>query len=237
MATLASVESGRHAFFRRMAFWLALFILFGFLQFAARGLVDYRAVPVWFHLHGAAMTCWLGLLVVQSTLADSGSLALHRRLGWSSAALVPVIWALAIMAVTTALRVNFVPPFFTPAFFLALVTIESTMFVGMVGFAIVRRRQTDWHARLLLGATILLMEPALGRLLPMPLLGPWGEWLAMVIQLGVVGLLVRHDRRELGDVHRATWIVAGAVVVAHVSTALAGMVPAVDAAARAIAAA
>ncbi|MBU6268034.1 MAG: hypothetical protein KGN34_10865 [Sphingomonadales bacterium] len=236
MATLASVESGRHTFFRRMALRLSLFILFGFLQFAARGFVDYRTVPVWFHLHGAAMTCWLGLLVVQSTLADTGSLALHRRLGWSSAALVPVIWVLAIMAVTTALRVNLVPPFFTPAFFLALVTIETTMFAGMVAFAIACRRQTDWHSRLLLGATILLMEPALGRLLPMPLLGPWGQWLAMAIQLGVVGLIVRHDRRELGAVHQATWIAVLAVVVSHVATELAAMLPAVDSAARAIAA-
>ncbi|MDE2405985.1 MAG: hypothetical protein KGM17_15045 [Sphingomonadales bacterium] len=236
MATIAPVESGRHAFFRRMSFWLSLFIVFGFLQFAARGLVDYRTVPVWFHLHGMAMTSWLALLVVQSTLADSGSLALHRRLGWTSAALVPVIWLLAMMAVTTALRVNFVPPFFTPGFFLALVVIETSLFAGLVGFAIARRRQTDWHARLLLGATILLMEPALGRLLPMPLLGPWGEWVALAVQLGAVALLVRHDRRELGAIHPATRIAALVLVGGHVATSLAAMTQPVQAAAAAIAA-
>src|SRR4051794_25188048 len=82
MATQASSGSGRHPFFLRMAFWLSLFIVFGFLQFAARGFVDYRAVPVWFHLHGMAMTTWLGLTCVQAWLANSGTIALHRRLGW-----------------------------------------------------------------------------------------------------------------------------------------------------------
>lgn len=235
MATIAPTETRRHAFFRRMALWLSAFIVFGFLQFAARGLIDYRTAPVWFHLHGMAMTCWLGLLVVQSTLADNGNLTLHRQLGWSSTALVPVIWVLAMAAVVSALRTNFVPPFFTPAFFLALVVVETSLFAGMASLAIARHRDTDWHARLLLGATIVLMEPALGRLLPMPLLGGWGEWLAMAVQFVPVMLMVRHDRRELGTVHPATQLTAVVVVVAHVATALVAMLPAVDAAAGAIA--
>lgn len=56
----------------------------------------------------------------------------------------------------------------------------------------------------MLGSTILILEPALGRLLPMPLIMPWGELLVMVIQLGVLWLVVRHDRASLGAVHPAT---------------------------------
>jgi len=236
VATLAPTESSQHTFFRKMAFWLSLFIIFGFVQFAARGFVDYRTVPVWFHLHGMAMTCWLGLLVVQSTLADRGSLALHRRLGWTSAALVPVIVLLAIAAVVSALRIHFVPPFFTPPYFLTLVVVGVLSFAAMVAAAIARRRQTEWHARLLLGATILVMEPALGRLLPMPLLGGWGEWIAMAIQLATVGLIVRHDRRELGHVHPATMAVAMTVVLVHVTVTLLSLLPQVASLAAAIAA-
>ena len=235
MATIAPVESGRHAFFRRMSFWLSLFIIFGFAQFAARGFVDYRAVPVWFHLHGMAMTCWLGLTVVQSHLADSGSLALHRRLGWSSAALVPLICAMGLMAVISALRAHVVPPFFTPPFFLALVVVELLVFSTLVGMAIRARRQTDWHARLLLGALVIAMEPALGRLLPMPLLGGWGEWIAMLVQLATIGLIVRHDRREIGEIHPATTVAALAVVFAHVAEVLLSQFPPVAALAATIA--
>lgn len=238
MATQASLGLERHPFFLRMAFGLSLFIMFGFLQFAARGLIDYRVVPVWFHLHAMAMTSWLGLTCLQAWLADRGDIALHRRLGWISLGLVPAVWVLALCAVTSALRTGFVPPFFTRPFFLALVVTEATLFAGTVAFAIIRRRQTDWHARLLIGALVLVMEPALGRLLPMPLLGgDLGEGLALVVQLGVLALVMRHDRRATGSVHPATWVAAAVVTVAHGLVALLSNVPAVGAAAAAIAAA
>lgn len=237
MATRASGGFGRHPFFLRMAFALSMFIMFGFLQFAARGFVDYRAVPVWFHLHAMAMTSWLGLTCVQAWLADRGDLALHRRLGWISLGLVPAVWLLAQAAVVSALRGGLVPPFFTPPFFLALVPTEATLFVGLVALAIARRRQTDWHARLLVGALVLVMEPALGRLLPMPLLGgDLGEGMALVVQLGVLGLVMRHDRGATGSVHPATWVAAGAVIFAHGLVMLLARVPAMAAAAAAIAA-
>jgi len=150
---------------------------------------------------------------------------------------VPTIWVLALCAVVSALRIGFVPPFFTPPFFLALVATESTLFAGLVAFAIARRRRTDWHARLLVGALVLVMEPALGRLLPMPLLGgDLGEGLALVVQLGVLGLLVRHDRRSDRRVHPATWVAIAVVVAAHAVTMGLARLPAVAGAAAAIAA-
>ncbi|MGC8107726.1 hypothetical protein, partial [Salmonella enterica] len=76
-----------------------------------------------------------------------------------------------------------VPPFFTPAYFLAL---NACFFLGFpltVLLAVLRRRETAWHARLMLAANILLLDPALGRLLPMPLLGSNGEWLSMALEM------------------------------------------------------
>ena len=78
-------------------------------------------LPVIFHLHGALMVSWLGLLVTQSLLAGRGGLALHRSLGWSSAAVVPMIAIVGSLTCVTALRAGMAPPFFTPAYFLALV--------------------------------------------------------------------------------------------------------------------
>lgn len=56
-------------FFARMTIGLALVIVLGFGQFAALGRVDYRHVPLWFHVHGALMLSWLTLAVVQTQLA------------------------------------------------------------------------------------------------------------------------------------------------------------------------
>lgn len=215
MATAAPAGARALTFEQKMTAGMALFILFGFGQFAARGFVDYTNVPLIFHLHGMVMVAWLGLLVTQSFLA-AGNLALHRRLGWLSAVMVPLIVVLGSATCVTALKAGIFPPFFTPAFFLALVHVGLLCFAALMIAAIAKRRDTAWHKRLILGSTILLLEPALGRVLPMPLLMPWGEWLAMVIQLGVAWLIVRDDRRTLGAIHPATRIVLATILASHV---------------------
>ena len=219
MATLplpAAATRRTSGFFFRMTLGLVLFILFGFMQFAARGMVDYGRAPLIFHVHGAVMTSWLGLLVLQAGLAGRGSLALHRRLGWASTGLLLAIVAIGSATSIHAVANGMVPPFFTPAYFLALVHVGLVGFVALVGAAIALRKESDWHRRLILGSTILIMEPALGRLLPMPLLGGWAEWTAMLFQLIPVAILAAHDRKTLGLFHPATKVVAGAVIGTHV---------------------
>jgi hypothetical protein len=67
------------------------------------------------------------------------------------------------------------------------------------------RRQSEWHRRLMLGSGILLLEPALGRMLPMPLLGPWGPFIEMCLQLGFVLVLARYDMRRREPCIRRRW--------------------------------
>ncbi|TCM19805.1 hypothetical protein EDF56_103448 [Novosphingobium sp. PhB165] len=225
MATLPQARIGAFSFWQKLAIGLSLFIVFAFAQFGLRGFVDYAHAPLVMHLHGMAMLTWLALLTTQSLLAGRGGLAIHRRLGWASAVMVPTVVALASALCFTALRLHMFPPFFTPAYFLALVHVEAAFFALLVAMAVARRGQSDWHKRLMVGSTVLLMEPALGRLLPMPLIVPWGEWLSMVIQLGVVLLIVRHDRREIGHAHPATVAVAMTVILSHVIVELLAITP------------
>jgi hypothetical protein len=78
----------------------------------------------------------------------------------------------------------------------------------------------------MLGALILIMEPALGRILPMPLIMPWGEWLTLAIQLATLSIVARHDRKTLGAVHPAT-VAAGLVItLTHVVVELLAITPA-----------
>ncbi|MCB2079910.1 MAG: adenylate cyclase [Novosphingobium sp.] len=221
MATLADVPAGRMTFWQKLALGLALFIVFGFAQFAARGFVDYGKAPVWLHFHGIAMLSWLALIVVQPTLAARGNLALHRRLGWLGAALAALIVGLGSYVSVQTIAIAHVPPFFTAPYFLALTQIGVVAFGGLVVAAILRRRETQWHQRLIMGATILIMEPALGRVLPMPLMVPWGEWAVMVVQLLVLGIVMRHDRKTLGAIHPATTSVVIVVVLTHILVELA----------------
>lgn len=223
MATIVGRVAREESFYQKMATGLAALILFAFGQFALRGYVDYRQAPLIVHIHGAAMASWLVLLVVQSTLAQRSDLALHRRLGWLGLVLVLMIPPLAITTCVAVLRAHAVPPFFTPAFFLMLVTVESLTFAGLVVAAIALRRRTDWHRRLMIGAAIILLEPAFGRLLPMPLMGSWGEWVAMLLQLVAVAIIARHDLGSRGKIHNATLLVGGTVVLVHVFDTLLAM--------------
>lgn len=196
-------------FFTRMAIGMAAFIVFGFAQWALRGFVAPRTVPVWVHLHGVAMLSWLGLLITQNLLVGSGNIALHRKLGWVGIALVLVIAGLGMFTGRMALELHRVPPFFTDAYFLALTHAEATAFPLIVGAGIAMRRRTQWHRRLMLGATIIVMEPAFGRLVPAPLLGPLLTALTgLALQLGVLAIIARHDIRETGTIHPATRVLA-----------------------------
>ncbi len=234
MATLVSGAVRAEPFWQRMAIGLTLFILFGFFQFSARGFVDFGQIPIWVHFHALAMVSWLGLLIVQPTLVGRQNLALHRRLGWAGAGLAAIIVVLGIFIGVEAIALRRQPPFFTPPFFLMLSSLGALSFGVMVAAAIMCRRRTDWHRRLMIGATILILEPALGRLLPMPLLGSWGEWLAMLCQLGAVTIVAQFDLRTLGRIHAATIWVAGAVATTHILIALLAKAPPVIALATSI---
>ena len=223
-------------FFVRYAVVLAAFILIGFVQFALRGYSNFLTAPPIVHLHGGLMVGWLGIFVAQNVLVHRGELGIHRKLGWIAAAVVVVILWTGIMVGYNAVATHRLPPFFSNAYFLALTAFGSTVFASMVAWAVTLRREVQWHRRIMLGAMFILLEPALGRLLPMPLLGNWGEWVVLAIQMVFVGVLARHDRKVLGDVHPATKAIAAILIAEHVLIETAARVPAFIALAEAIAA-
>jgi hypothetical protein len=230
----ASFANGKNyladqAYFTKYSVILVLIILFGFAQFALRGFVDVSAAPVWVHAHGVMMLLWLGLFVSQNLLIQRGAIKYHRKLGWFSLLVAIGLVALTCFTGYMAVALGRQPPFFTGPYFFALVYVEAIVFLAMIIWAITKRKDTQWHRRLMFGATIVILEPAFGRLLPLPLLGDWGEWLIMLVQLGFVWLIARHDRRILGRVHPATLAISVIVIAVHVAvTALAFFPPLVS---------
>lgn len=209
-------------FFTRMAIGMALFVVFAFGQWALRGMTSPATAPIWVHLHGVAMLTWLSAFVMQNVLAGVQNIALHRKLGWASFALVLIIAGLGMFTGRMAIELHRVPPFFSNAYFLALTHIEAASFALLVGAGIALRRHTHWHRRLMFGATMLVMEPAFGRLVPAPILGPvLTPIIQMSLQLGMVAIVARHDLKETGTLHPATRLVALAVVT--VSTVIMGL--------------
>jgi hypothetical protein len=227
----ASVTSGSvnylydQGFFIRFSSVMVAVIVIGFMQWNLRGMVDVGTVPLWVHLHGGLMLAWLGLFIGQNLLARTATLDLHRKLGWVATGIVAAILLTGIFTGVRAVELHRVPPFFSNAFFLALTFTETAAFALLVAAGVAMRRRTEWHRRLMMGATIIILEPAFGRLLPMPLMGGWAEWIVMVIQLGFVAVLARHDVVRGGKVHSATLAVAAAVVATHCVMSLLAQFP------------
>jgi hypothetical protein len=212
-------------FFTRYTIVLAGLILFGFLQFSMRGFVDVRRAPLLTHFHGVLMVGWLGVAVTQNLLVQRGGLRLHRKLGWVAAFMVAGIAIVGVSVGVSALEGGRQPPFFSPSYFLALTMIEPVVFAAVVAWGVYLRRRTEWHRRAMLGALVVILEPALGRVLPMPLMNGWGEWTILAIQIVALLLLARHDRKVLHRVHPATLSLVGIVVITHLAVRLLSNLP------------
>ncbi len=217
-------------FFTRMAIAVSALTIFGFAQFAARGIPDYANAPLHIHLHAAIYLGWLILFTTQNVLAGNGNLALHRRLGKLGGLFIVAMIVIGSYAGLQSIVRDHVPPHYTPAYFLPLVQVALVCFGGLAIAGLAMRRKTQWHRRLLLMATIVVADPGLDRILPGPILGgPVSQWCIMAIQLALAGLVLIHDRKTFGRVHPATWWGIGVIVAGHVATDALARLPAVQA--------
>jgi hypothetical protein len=142
------------------------------------------ALPLLLHVHGAIFTLWVLLFVAQPAFIARGSVALHRRIGWIGAVLAGAMLVMGVAATLHAIRHDTVPPFFPRPIFLVMNLIGIVVFAGLVAAGIAFRHRAEWHKRLMLCATISILGPGLGRLLPMASFGA----AAPVVMFGVIAL-------------------------------------------------
>lgn len=121
-----------HDFHVGMAVAIAVTVIGGFGSFALRGQVDIARVPYWVHVHGAVFMAWTLIFVAQAVLAQRGSRALNRRLGWIAAGLAVVMVPLALGTAAMSVRMGRVPPFFPDTIFVALNLLEVSAFGGLL---------------------------------------------------------------------------------------------------------
>jgi hypothetical protein len=198
-------------FFFVMAIVMALVLVSGFSVQLAAGRSSFQS-PLLVHVHAFIFFGWTCYYVLQNGLIASGSVALHRRLGWIGA-----FWAatMIVVGITTAVvmvRRGGVPFVFTPLEFLLMDAFSVLTFGGLTAAAIMMRRRTDWHRRLMYCGMALLTGPGFGRLFPLPFMIPWADWavFAAIMIFPLVGVIA--DLRRGGAVHPAWWAGIGAIV-------------------------
>lgn len=171
-------------FYLIMSLVMAAVIVGGFSRTVPDDFAASPGLPLLLHVHGAVFTLWVFLFVAQPAFVARGSLQLHRKLGWVGASLASAMVVMGLAATAFAVRYHFVPSFFPPPVFLVMNTLGILVFGGLVAAGVRLRRQAEWHKRLMLCATVSILGPGLGRLLPM---GSFGA-LAPLVMFCVIAL-------------------------------------------------
>lgn len=198
-------------FFLGGAIAMAVIIVAGFSTQLAMGRSTFAA-PLLVHAHAVVFMGWVAIYVLQNAFVATGHMALHRRLGWLATGWVAAMLVLGYLVTVAMVRRGQVPFFFRPLQFLVFDPLSLLAFAGLTAAAILLRRRTDWHRRLHFCGMSLLLGPAFGRLLPLPLLAPWA-WeatLAACLAFPLVGMV--RDLRRNGRAHPA-WIWGVAVMI------------------------
>jgi hypothetical protein len=210
-STAKSIARRHPAFFPAMSSLLVVLVFLGFAPTYYLRPVSAGPIPAYLHVHGAAMTAWFLLLLVQTALIATRRRAVHRQLGLLGAAVA------AIIVVLNPLVVAWSVPHLLAAGdtiqLVALIVVADLLVVGiflvLVGLAIRWRRYPETHSRMLLLASLAVSGPALGRLslalvaTPLP-----GIIALMSLPLLVIG----HDRVVMKRVHPASAWGAAAIV-------------------------
>ena len=215
MATLAGqpfVSSvGNERFFLRSAIVMAIIIAAGFSFQLAMGRSTF-ASPLRVHVHAMLFMGWVAIYLTQNVLVATGRIGLHRKLGWVAAAWMVAMVVSGFVVTVAMVRSGTVPFFFQPVHFLVFDPVAVLTFGGLTTAAILLRRRTEWHRRLHFCGMTILLAPAFGRLLPLPLMQPWAweSTVAVTLLFPLAGMLA--DVRRSGRIHSAwRWGVAAII--------------------------
>ncbi len=174
------------SFYLIMSLLMAAVFVGGFSQTVPDDFAPVPGLPLLLHIHGAVFTLWVLLFVAQPAFVARGSVELHRRIGVLGAGLAAAMVVMGVAATLFAIRYHRVPIFFPPGVFLVMNLLGILVFGGLVAAGVALRRKAEWHKRLMLCATVSILGPGLGRLLPM---GSFGA-AAPLVMFGVIALFL-----------------------------------------------
>jgi hypothetical protein len=193
----------RPVFYLTLSLVMAAVLIGGFSRTVPHALSASPSLPLLLFIHGAIFSLWVVLLVVQPALIFAGSIRLHRRVGMAGAVLAAAMVVMGLGATFLAIHDNLVPSFFPPAIFLTMNTIGIVVFGALVTAGVKFRRSADWHRRLMICATVSILGPGVGRLLPMDSFGRAAPMVmfAVIIMFGLAGPV--YDLFKRRRVHKA----------------------------------
>jgi len=214
-------------FFSGMAALILATVFLGFARsYFLAGVFRAPLPNLFVHIHGAVFSLWILLLIAQTSLVAAGRVDLHRRLGLLGFALACLVVTLGLVAATDSLGRHFAPGdrgMAAKAFY-AVPLADMLVFSTLIYFAFRERSNPAAHKRLILIATITLLDAAFVR---WPIHAAWWDLhVAEMCCYPLLLLLIGYDLWSTGKFQRATlWASVFLVVLQQVRSPIGRSVP------------
>ena len=154
-----------HKFLPYLFGTILLLILAGFYKTYFGLFPSFTGLPKAAHLHAAAMLLWMAMIIIQPILISKGKYIWHKRIGKASYLLVPfIVFTVYLMAKNQYYRDIISAPRETILSDLIFPFSDMFLFVTYYLVAILNTRNTRWHVAFIIGTSLLLLAPGLGRL-------------------------------------------------------------------------
>jgi hypothetical protein len=151
-------------FFVGMSLLLLVTVLVGFAKsYFLAGLVRAPLPNKLIHVHAILFSCWILLLIAQATFISSNRFDLHRKFGLFGFGLACGMTVVGVMAATDSLRRIRMVGLIDMRTFYAVPLFDVVVFAVLIFFAYRWRHDPATHKRLILIASITIVDAATGR--------------------------------------------------------------------------
>jgi hypothetical protein len=151
-------------FFSAMAILILITVFIGFgPTYYLAGLTRAPLPSPILHIHGAVFSCWVLLLVVQTSLISARRVDIHRRLGIAGFCLAGLMVILGASAAINSLENGRTRAGLDPRTFFVVPFTDIFLFATLIFCAMWWRKDSALHKRLVLLATFALLTAALAR--------------------------------------------------------------------------
>jgi hypothetical protein len=162
---------------------IAIVTLSGFLKSYLFFFPNFGKFRYLIHLHFAAFTCWLLLIVIQPILIRQKKLKLHRTLGKCSYFLAPLLVITIMFLVLQKVHREISVSQNEAIIDMLVGSLDILSFTIYYIIAMVNRRNVRWHVAFIIAASLIVLNPGMARLLNLikPNLGMLGAVLTPFI--------------------------------------------------------
>lgn len=200
-------------FYTGFAIAALLVVFVGFAPSYYLRAAEFGPLPTYLRVHGLVFTMWMVLGILQTSLVAARQTDVHRAVGWVTAAIALVMVVVGPAAGILSMRAQVEAGYGQQArAFLTTPLFSMAVFAAFVAAAMAYRRDAQTHKRLMVLATISILDAAVARL-PLDVIRST-SWSNMAVTDVFLAAAILYDLATRRTVHQA-YVWGGLILVAE----------------------